>query len=144
MWIIGKKRQRKKVFLNDQPTTVLVPPVECENLPPLALLLVAARHAVPDAVEGAAHDLAEIALVLRVERHDADLVRANVRLRGLDHRLVRLLLQLVHDEEQQEGALEQVDAEKVGHKGQVRVDAQNVRRRLRRRHGVRRGRDEFL
>ena len=66
-------------------------------------------------------------LKLGAQRHDAHLVRADYRLARLLNALV--LPQLGHavgKQQEDKAAVQQVDAEQVGHEGQLRVQAQDV------------------
>lgn len=121
------------------------------------------RHTTANLSKSAAHDSAKVSLearqhcrpamrvesmktylVLRVQSNHACLMRTDDGLAGLDDTGGGFELKLVGDEKEEEGALEEVDAEEEGHELEAGVELENVADGLSSGHGVTSGGDEAL
>lgn len=72
------------------------------------------------------HHLPEIALILRAQCHNTHLRRPDNHLTRLQDPLARLLLQPIDNKQQQEAALQQLNAKEIRHEAHVGVVAQDL------------------
>ena len=94
-------------------------------------------------IRGLCHDVISY-LILRIKRDDTRLMRTNNRLASFHNAGTGFALQLVCDEQEQETALQQVDAEEERHEAEVGIVLQDIVDGFSSRDCMRGRRDESL